>query len=128
MSEMTTPSPAPVSRRAPHPFARELDEAIDRYHEILTAYVDRGGDDHVALVDRMVERGAVYGGRPICSFLRPQFILRRQYDMITQAVRCFRSAVVKAKGVILQDPTLLEEMALTDGERRLLEINPEFKS
>ena len=60
--------------------------------------------------------------------MRPQFLLRPQYDLIVTAVRHFRSAVVKAKDAILLDPALLEEMALTDGERRLLEINPEFKS
>lgn len=124
---MTTPAGAPSSRVI-HPYARALDEAIDRYHEILTGYVDRGGDDHVALVDRMVERGAVFAGRPICSFLRPQLLLRPQYDLIVSAVRSFRGAVVKAKDAILSEPALLEEMGLTDGERRLLEINPEFKS
>ncbi|MBK8258064.1 MAG: hypothetical protein IPK82_36030 [Polyangiaceae bacterium] len=117
-----------ASKPAPHPYAKALDEAIDRYHEILTAYVDRGGDDHVALVERMVERGAVFAGRPICSFLRPQFLLRQQYDLMVGAVRLFRSAVVKARDAILADPHLLEEMALTDGERKMLEINPEFKS
>jgi len=124
---MTTAAGAPA-RPTAHPYARALDEAIDRYHEILTAYVDKGGDDHVALVERMVERGAVFAGRPICSFLRPQFLLRPQYDMVVQAVRHFRSAVVKAKDAILEDRGMLDEMALTDGERRLLEINPEFKS
>ena len=122
---MTTSGSA---KAAPHPYAKALDDAIDRYHEILTGYVDRGGEDHVALVERMVERGAVFAGRPICSFLRPQFLLRPQYELMVSAVRCFRSAVVKAKDAILADPALLEEMALTDGERRLLEINPEFKS
>jgi hypothetical protein len=125
---MTIPPAGPASRAAPHRYAKALDEAIDRYHEILTAYVDRGGDDHVALVERMVERGAVYGGRPICSFLRPHFLLRPQYDLIVQAVRSFRGAVVKAKDAILENRALLDEMALTDGEMRLLEINPEFKS
>ncbi len=124
---MTTSAAGPASR-APHPYAKALETAIDRYHEILTAYVDRGGDDHVALVERMVERGAVFAGRPICSFLRPQLLLRPQYELVVSAVRHFRAAVVKAKDAILLDPALLEEMGLTDGERRLLEINPEFKS
>lgn len=124
---MTTSAGGPPSR-GQHPYAKALDDAIDRYHEILTAYVDRGGDDHVALVERMVERGAVFAGRPICSFLRPQLLLRQQYDLVVSAVRSFRAAVVKAKDAVLNEPSMLEEMGLTDGERRLLEINPEFKS
>ena len=62
-----------------HPNVAAINAAIDRYHEALTAYVDKGGEDHLALLDRMVERGAVFGGRPICSFLRPHFLLRKQF-------------------------------------------------
>ncbi len=111
-----------------HPWSAAVVEAIDRYHDVLTAYVDKGGEDHLALLDRMVERGAVFGGRPICSFLRPQFLVRGQHELMVETVRHFRSAVVKAKDAILSDRSLLELMELTDGERRLLEINPEFKS
>jgi hypothetical protein len=110
------------------PSSALLNEAIDRYHDVLTAYVDKGGEDHLALLDRMVQRGAVFAGRPICTFLRPQLLLRSQQDLIDRVMRHFRSAVVKARDAILADPALLERMALTDGERRLLEINPEFKS
>jgi hypothetical protein len=106
----------------------KLNEAIDRYHDVLTTYVDKGGEDHLALLDRMVQRGAVFAGRPICTFLRPSFLLRSQHDLMVEALRHFRSAVVKAKEAILSDKALLELMSLTDGERRLLEINPEFKS
>ena len=111
-----------------HPWVRTLNEAIDRYHDILTAYIDRGGEDHVAILDRMVERGAVFAGRPICSFLRPQFLLRSQHALIVETLRHFRSAVTKAKEAILADPALFALMALTDGERRLIELNPEFRS
>lgn len=105
-----------------------LNEAIDRYHDVLTAYVDKGGEDHLALLDRMVQRGAVFAGRPICTFLRPQFLLRSQQALIDRVIGHFRSVIIKARDAILADPVLLDLMALTDGERRLLEINPEFKS
>lgn len=105
-----------------------LNEAIDRYHDVLTAYVDKGGEDHLALLDRMVQRGAVFAGRPICTFLRPQLLLRSQQELIERVIGHFRSAIIKARDAILADPALLDLMALTDGERRLLEINPEFKS
>src|SRR5215467_14606692 len=111
-----------------HPWVRMLNQAIDRYHDVLTAYVDKGGEDHLALLDRMVQRGAVFGGRPICNFLRPQFLLRSQHTLLERAVRHFRAAVVKAKDAILASPELLAQMELTEGERRLLDINPEFKS
>jgi hypothetical protein len=90
--------------------------------------VDKGGEDHLALLDRMVQRGAVFAGRPICTLLRPQFLLRSQHDLIKKTLVHFRSAIVKAKQCILSDPALLDVMALTDGERRLIEVNPEFKS
>jgi hypothetical protein len=111
-----------------HPWQAALDAAVEGYHEVLTAYVEKGGEDHLALVDRLVERGAVFAGRPICSALRPHFVLRSQYELVCRAVRLFRSAVVKAKDRIVADPELLDLLALTDGERRLFEHNPEFKS
>jgi len=104
------------------------DPLVDAYHEALTSYVDRGGDDHLALAERMATRGAVYGGRPICPFLRPHFVWKSRYEELERAIRHFRSAVVKAKDSILRSPELLELLALTDGEKRLLDINPEFKS
>lgn len=122
---MTIPPPS-IGRR--HPYVTAINEAIDRYHDVLTAYVDKGGEDHVALLDRMVERGAVFGGRAICSFLRPQFILRSQVTMMVRALRHFRSAVIKAKEALSDMPELLDLLALTDGERRLHAINPEYKS
>lgn len=76
----------------------------------------------------MVERGAVIAGRPICSFLRPHFMLRKQHDLLVEAVRGFRGAVVKAKEAILGDAALFDLMGLTEGEKRLFEHNPEFKS
>ena len=117
-----------ASKGAAHPWEQALDQAIDRYHDLLTAYVDKGGCDHLALLDRMVQRRAVFAGRPICTFLRPQFLLRPQHQLIQKALRHFRSAVVKARDLIVKDPALLDLMALTDGERRLFEVNPEFKS
>ncbi len=111
-----------------HPWERAVCEAVDRYHDILTAYIDRGGEDHEALLARMVARGAVFAGRPLCTSLRPQFLLRSQVDLLTRTAHLFRSACSKARDAILDDPSLLDLVGLTDGERRLLEINPEFKS
>jgi hypothetical protein len=118
----------PPAESPAHPWQVALDAAVERYHEVLAAYIDKGGDDHLALVDRLVERGAVFAGRPICPFLRPHFVLRSQHELMERAVRRFRSAVVKAKDRIVADPELLDLLALTDGERRLFEHNPEFKS
>ncbi len=111
-----------------HPWTVALNEATDRYHDVLTAYVDRGGEDHLALLDRMVSRGMVFAGRPICSFLRPQFFLEEQLTLLVRAIRDFRGAVVKAKDAILETPELLDLLELTSGERRLAEVNPEYRS
>ena len=111
-----------------HPWTVAIDEAVDRYHDVLTAYVARGGEDHLALVERMVARGAVFAGRPLCTFLRPNFVLRPQYMQLRRAVEHFRSAVIKTKDTVLRDPQLLDLLALTDGERRLFSYNPAFES
>jgi hypothetical protein len=111
-----------------HPWQAAQDAAVERYHEVLSAYVEKGGEDHLALVERLVARGAVFAGRAICPFLRPHFLARGQYEMIQRAVRRFRSAVIKTRDRIVADPELMDRMALTDGERRLFSHSPEFKS
>ena len=111
-----------------HPWQAAEDAAVDRYHALLGAYIDKGGIDHTDLLDRLVQRGAVFGGRALCTFLRPQFLLRAQLDLVQRAVRRFRSAVVKTKERVVADPELFDLLALTDGERRLFEHSPEFKS
>lgn len=118
-----------TSERPPkHPWAVAIDEVVDRYHDVLTAYVARGGEDHLALVERMVTRGAVFAGRPLCTFLRPNFVLRAQYMQLRRAVEHFRTAIIKTKDIVLREPQLLELLALTEGERRLFSFNPAFES
>jgi len=118
-----------TSGRAPrHPFAVALDAAVDRYHDALTAYVDRGGEDHLALLERMKERGAVFAGRPLCTLLRPNFVLRAQHTLVAQAIGHFRSAVIKAKDLALSEPAIFDLLGLSDGERRLLSYDPAFAS
>lgn len=125
---MTSPVAGPAAPHAEHPWEAKVAQAIERYHDGLTRYVEKGGEDHLALASRFVERGAVFAGRPLCTSLRPQFITRAQYDHVVKAVRRFRRAVVKTRERIVADPELLDLMALTDGERRLFDINPDFKS
>jgi uncharacterized circularly permuted ATP-grasp superfamily protein len=70
----------------------------------------------------------VFAGRPICSFLRPDFLLRPQHALLERALLHFRSAVRKCKDAILASPELLAAIALTDGERRLVELSPDVRS
>lgn len=103
-------------------------EAIDRYHDALTNYVARGGEDHLALQGRMAARGAVYDKRPICPVLRPHFMARSVHDRMRCDVQLFRSAITKIKDEAIADDALLSELELSEGERRLVGINPEFRS
>jgi hypothetical protein len=119
---------APPAEAAPHAWEAALAAAVERYHEVLGRYVERGGEDHLELSGRLAAGGAVFAGRPLCTFLRPQLLLRSQLALVTSAVRRFRRAVIKTKEAIVADPELLDRLALTDGERRLFEINPDFKS
>lgn len=111
-----------------HPWEEALANAIERYHAVLTRYIEKGGEDHLALAGRLAQGGAVFAGRPLCTVLRPELVLRAQHDLVRRAVRHFRRAVIKTKERVVADPELLDLLALSDGERRLFEINPDFKS
>ena len=59
-----------MTAAAPHPFAAAPSAANDRCHDVLTACVDRGGEDHLSRAGRMGRRAAVFAGRLIGSLLQ----------------------------------------------------------
>ena len=63
----------------------QLDEAVARYQKLLETEPYRDLSWAEALAERMQAERLTQGGRPICPFLRPNFITRRQYDTMVKA-------------------------------------------
>lgn len=104
-----------------------IDEACADYDRVLERVETETPGFCQALLDRLVAERASYAARPICPFLRPNFVTQSQTEYVERVLGLFRSAVVKAKDAMLADPALFALAGLTDGERRLFDIDPGFR-
>lgn len=75
-------------------------------------------------------RSMTFGGaakaRPYCGVARPHFMTRVRYESERLAVTLVGSALSKVSAAIARDPSLLDRLDVSDGERDLLTIDPGF--
>ncbi len=104
----------------------QLEEAIARYHRLLTSdkYRDLGWAE--ALEEEMRHRNLSGGNRSILPVLRPHFITRRQYNSLTKASESLLSAIDRVKKIALSTPTLLARMELLPAEKMLASVDPGY--
>ncbi|MDZ7344298.1 MAG: hypothetical protein ONA90_07265 [candidate division KSB1 bacterium] len=101
--------------------------AIEYYHELVSKMNPSAlAAVSSRFINNLRDHKACYGERPLSTFLRPQFITPQQLDVISNACRVLRNAVVKIKEAIFTDEQLFAQVGLSDGERMLCEIDPGF--
>lgn len=74
----------------------------------------------------MKSRRASFGDRPLCPFLRPNFVGREQLDLLGTAVRGVVGAMNVLAPRIVSEPELQDFLGLTDRERMLAEADPGY--
>ncbi len=102
-----------------------LQEAVRRYHDLL----DRGNEmerTRDQLWHRLEEARLVFGGRPLSPYLRPHFVSRSQFAFIADVCQRLWPAIERVAHRALGDESLMEYLGLTDGERRLVRLDPGF--
>lgn len=104
----------------------QLEEAVSRYQKILESEPYKDLNWAEALVERMQAERLVQGGRPICPFLRPNFITRRQYDSMVKAAESLFSAIDRVKQMALANPALLSRLEMLPAEKMLASIDPRY--
>ncbi len=96
-----------------------LQHAIDLYHGLLE-------DDAIAadswghMEEQLRRRGLFFGDRPLCTVLRPRFLLAEQYRFLQQRVSLLLSAFAKAYERAIHEPEFRARFGLTDWEERLI--------
>jgi hypothetical protein len=101
-------------------------EAIKHYHSLLRGSL---AEDAVARLSAGVERWNLrFGGRPICSALRPVFITEQQYDRVRSDSALVLSAIERLYRALMRDEKLRAGMGLTPDEERLISIDPGFSA
>jgi hypothetical protein len=103
------------------------DAAIDFYNEIVAATPDSSLREISAkFLSDLLAQKASYGERPLSTFLRPKFITPDDLKKIESICLTLRECVIKIKDAIAADPKFLEQVGLSEGERRLCDIDPGF--
>ncbi|HYP53539.1 MAG TPA: hypothetical protein VEQ42_08360 [Pyrinomonadaceae bacterium] len=100
------------------------DKLIAEYHELLAADARLTPDFLADLRERMRARRLTYGERPLGVSLRPHFLMRSQHDALVRASEALASAFEKIAAALVAEPRLIEEVGLTDAERRLALVEP----
>jgi hypothetical protein len=102
-------------------------EAVARYHELL-ANQDLA-DSSRNMLDMELERAKlIFGGRRLSPYLRPHFVTETDFARISQICETVWSAIQKVKDAAIDDPTIVDDLGITEIERDLVAIDPGYKA
>jgi hypothetical protein len=96
------------------------------WHSLLRPDVEQTPEYLAGLTERMRAARLTFGDRVLCPFLRPFFVDAAdaaRIQPVVETIAALGERVVAAAG---QDPTLLDQVALTEAERRLVAIDPGY--
>src|SRR5829696_9068684 len=102
-----------------------LKQAVAYYHELLE-------DDGLAtssfqvLHDGLEHNKLIFGGRPLCPYLRPHFVTENDWRNATVSCETIWSALQKVKDAAVADDALLDELGVTAIEKELVKIDPGY--
>jgi hypothetical protein len=103
-----------------------LHSAVSRYHELLTE-----GDlaeSSRKMLDEGLERSRlIFGGRRLSPYLRPHFVTEEDWARVTKICETVWGAIQKVKDAAIEEPSLLDELGMTEIERDLVGIDPGYK-
>lgn len=101
-------------------------EATAAWHDLLD---DELAAESAAWLDaRQRERGIIFGGRALCTVLRPRFLSPADYDALRLACAPLLAAVSRAGEMALADREFRAAFHLADWEEVLLERVPRYPS
>lgn len=103
------------------------ERAIAEYHQLLAADANLSGDAVFEKLRSAMRRARlVYGERPIGVALRPHLLEQRQFELLTNRAELIASALEKVATAAVQSPKVMDELGLTDAERKLALVDPGF--
>ncbi|HEY0375907.1 MAG TPA: hypothetical protein VGC87_03025 [Pyrinomonadaceae bacterium] len=106
----------------------ERERAITEYHELLAADASLTPELFARLRAGMSAARLLYGEHPLGVSLRPHFLAQKQYDALTHAADVLAGAFEKIAAAILAQPSLMDVVGLSDAERRVVLIEPGYRS
>src|SRR4030095_4658920 len=104
------------------------ERAIAEYHELLAADETLTPTTFQKLRSAMRKNRLLYGDRPIGIALRPHLLDQKQFRALTFAAERVASALEKIAAAVVQDTSLMDELGLTESERRMALVDPGFST
>lgn len=101
-----------------------LRDAINSYHDLLTEQM--AADTAGQLTEQMKLRGLYFGDRPLCTVLRPRFVMPHQYNFLRQQIRPLLSAFDKISQAAVADADFASQFGLEAWEQELLQYDPGY--
>ena len=91
---------------------------VDAWHDTLTPEVAE--ETHAHLESELARRGLVFGGRALCTVLRPRLVTPGEVHALQRRVRPLLRAFGKAYERAIADATFRRQFGLADWEESLL--------
>jgi hypothetical protein len=105
-----------------------LEKAISHFHELLAADETLTPATFEKLRSAMRKDRLLYGDRPIGIALRPHLLDQKQFRALTLAAERVTSALEKIAAAVVQDPILMDQLGLTESERKMALVEPGFSA
>ena len=98
-------------------------DAIGEYHDLLR---DEGlAADSQGMLDEQLRRhGLVFGGRALCTVLRPRFTSHGRHDWLQQRVRLLMRVFARTYDAAIASPEFRRQFMLADWEEVLVRDDP----
>src|SRR5512132_4735789 len=104
-----------------------LHDAVSRYHDLL--HDDSLAESSRAMLDEGLENAKlIFGGRRLSPYLRPHFVSESDFANICRICATVWSAIQKVKDAAVADPTVIQDLGLTEIEYELVSIDPGYKA
>src|SRR5437667_6210531 len=104
-----------------------LSEAVALYHNLLAEA--ELAQKSLAHLDQGLERAKlIFGGRRLSPYLRPHFVSEEDFARVRHVCETVWSAIEKVKDAAVADLSLLDELGLTEIERKLVKIDPGYRA
>jgi hypothetical protein len=104
-----------------------LHDAVSRYHDLLRDNT-LAESSRAMLDDGLEQSKLIFGGRRLSPYLRPHFVTEADFGRIVGICETVWSAIQKVKDAAIDDPSIVDDLGVTEIERELISIDPGYKA
>jgi len=104
-----------------------LHDAVSRYHDLLRDNT-LAESSRAMLDDGLEQSKLIFGGRRLSPYLRPHFVTEVDFARIASICETVWSAIQKINEAAIHDPSIVNDLGVTEIERELISIDPGYQA